>query len=243
MNQLGIDILSLLSKHGITGNQDDMLRKVADNIDRVKLCNDIDKCNQCSLFKSTSHKVFGEGPRNAPLMIIGSYSGKVENVIGRPFAGPASDLLDKLLFDACIDRSKIYITNPVRCHTPYDRTPSVDEISCCAGQFLARELKIIKPKHIITMGGIAASLFSTEPLSAIRGQTIETRGYSVTFSNHPNTILSNKGSDYTDMYNFAVEDLSRSVTDLIENFNDMSICRDLTQEEEEMLGLKGDDTN
>lgn len=231
MNQLAMDILELMSKRGINEDQDKVLEQVIQNLDRVKFCKKIDQCKDCVLHKSTSHKTLGSGPRNTPLMIIGDYSGEIENATGIPFSGPEGKLLDTLLFDACVEKKMTYITNCIKCHTPYNRNPDVTELSACASNFLAEELTIIKPKHIVAMGDLAASLFTSNPLSEMRGKTIEARGYFVTFTYSPKYILSQKNEAYDDSYNFIVDDFSRVITDIIEKYDDKTICRPLTAEE------------
>lgn len=213
MNHLSADMIKLLESYGVIENEDRVLESLSKNIDRAKLCREIIDCKQCPLHKSTMQKVMGEGPKES-IMIIGDFSGEIENATGRPFSGPSGDLLDKLLDDACMDRRKIYITNAIKCHPPYGRDPEVNELESCARAFLSKELQIIKPRHIIAMGVIASSLFTTENLIQVRGKTIESKGFPVTFTYHPSYILRKKNEEYTRDYNLVVNDLCHVIMEL-----------------------------
>src|SRR4051794_25153898 len=71
-------------------------------------------CRRCPLWKNATQTVFGEGPRDAPVVIIGEQPGDKEDVEGRPFVGPAGRMLDRALLEAGIDRSRVYVTNAVK---------------------------------------------------------------------------------------------------------------------------------
>jgi DNA polymerase len=218
MNKLASDVVELLRRHGISiEDMPSSLNGIAKNFDRAVLCNDIYNCRVCSLCKSTQNKAPGEGPTTTSLMIIGESLGEVESQMGRPFVGPAGQLLDKMLEDACLDRSRIYITNSVKCHPPYNANPTTEQLEACASSFLKRELEIVKPKWIVAMGAIASSLFSEGTISSLRGKVIDARGAKVMFTYHPAFVIRKKDEDYDKTYNLVVEDLSQVAFELAQN--------------------------
>lgn len=95
--------------------------------------------------------VIGEGSHEAKIMFIGEAPGKNEAKTGRPFAGSAGKILDELLDSAGINRSDVYITNIVKDRPPLNRDPSPEEIAIY-GPFLDRQIDIIQPKVIATLG-------------------------------------------------------------------------------------------
>src|SRR4051794_19145766 len=119
-------------------------------------------CRGCDLWKIGTQTVFGEGPRGATLMLIGEQPGDQEDLAGHPFVGPAGKLLDRALADAGIDRSAVYITNAVKHFKNVPRgkrrlhqKPNSREIAACK-PWLQAELRSIKPRFLILLGGTAA---------------------------------------------------------------------------------------
>lgn len=119
-------------------------------------------CTRCHLHKHATQTVFGEGPVDAPLMLIGEQPGDQEDLAGRPFVGPAGQLLDDALAEAGIDRSAAYLTNAVK-HFKFEprgkrrihATPDAGEISACRW-WVEQELLIVRPKVVIALGATAA---------------------------------------------------------------------------------------
>jgi uracil-DNA glycosylase family protein len=119
-------------------------------------------CEACHLYKHATQTVFGEGSRNAPLMLIGEQPGDYEDVAGRPFVGPAGKIMDNALEEAGIDRSQVYVTNAVK-HFKWEprgkrrihRKPNSREVAACR-PWLEAELRIVKPKLVVAMGATAA---------------------------------------------------------------------------------------
>lgn len=118
-------------------------------------------CTRCHLHKHATQTVFGEGPVDAPLMLIGEQPGDQEDLAGRPFVGPAGQLLDDALAQAGIDRSAAYLTNAVK-HFKFEprgkrrihATPDAGEISACRW-WVEQELLIVRPKVVIALGATA----------------------------------------------------------------------------------------
>lgn len=128
-------------------------------------------CEACKLCATRTQTVFGVGPEDAPLMIVGEGPGADEDAQGEPFVGRAGKLLDEML--RAIGRSRrenVFIANVVKCRPPGNRDPEADEVDACR-PYLDRQIELIKPKLIVALGRIAAQrLLSTDlPLSKLRG--------------------------------------------------------------------------
>jgi DNA polymerase len=123
--------------------------------DYDKLVKEIMECKKCRLYKSRTNPVPGEGPITANVMVIGEAPGRKEDEQGRPFVGPAGQLLTRLLELAGLKRSEVYITNVVKCRPPGNRDPQEDEIETCL-PYLLKQIELIKPKIIIAVGRHAA---------------------------------------------------------------------------------------
>jgi DNA polymerase len=135
-----------------------------------KLNEEVRACPLCDLSKTRKRAVPGEGPVNAEIMLIGEAPGYHENEQGRPFVGPSGRLLDELLASIDLDRSKVYITNVVKCRPPQNRDPLPHEIEACA-PYLQRQIDLIKPKMVITLGRYSmAKFFPGASISKIHGQ-------------------------------------------------------------------------
>lgn len=111
-------------------------------------------CTACVLSRGRTHTVPGEGSPDADLMFIGEGPGHDEDISGRPFVGRAGGLLTKMIGAMGLTRGDIYIGNVVKCRPPNNRTPQPDEVAACWG-YLLRQLQIIRPKVIVTLGNPA----------------------------------------------------------------------------------------
>jgi uracil-DNA glycosylase len=119
-------------------------------------------CEACHLYKRATQTVFGEGPKAATMMLVGEQPGDYEDVVGKPFVGPAGKIMDQALEEAGIDRSKVYVTNAVK-HFKWEprgkrrihQKPNSREIAACR-PWLEAELRIVKPKLVVAMGATAA---------------------------------------------------------------------------------------
>ncbi len=124
------------------------------------LVKEIMECKKCRLHKSRTNPVPGEGPIKANVMVVGEAPGRKEDEQGRPFVGPAGQLLTRLLELAGLKRSEVYITNVVKCRPPGNRDPREDEIETCL-PYLLKQIELIKPKVIIAVGRHAARTLYT----------------------------------------------------------------------------------
>lgn len=143
------------------------------------LADEIRICRKCGLWRQRKNAVHGEGNLDAAVMLIGEAPGYWEDVKGRPFVGAAGKILDEMLSKAGISRSDVYITNVVKCRPPENRDPRTSEIETCT-PYLDRQIKIIKPKFVVTLGRHAASYiltkagFETEGITKVHGKVYET---------------------------------------------------------------------
>lgn len=155
-------------------------------------------CQACGICKRATQTVFGEGPSDARIVLIGEQPGDVEDREGRPFQGPAGQLLNRALAEADLDRDSLYLTNAVKHFkwTPQGKMrlhsrPNSAEIGACK-PWLAAEMKLLKPEIIVCLGASAAqSVFGKAvALQGLRGQTWSTAWSSCTrVLPHPSAIL------------------------------------------------------
>jgi len=138
------------------------------------------KCQKCPLGSTRIKAVPGEGNPNAKLMFIGEGPGFEEDRQGRPFVGPAGQLLNKMIQAMGLKREEVFIANMVKCHPMTDpsdnekrgndRAPSKEEIAFCR-KFIETQIGIIRPEYIAALGGVAAkSLIRDASLSSLRGK-------------------------------------------------------------------------
>jgi uracil-DNA glycosylase family 4 len=111
-------------------------------------------CTRCRLHEGRTQVVFGNGHPNADLMFVGEAPGFHEDQQGLPFVGQAGKLLDKLLAGIGLERSDVYVVNTLKCRPPGNRDPMPDEKQACE-PFLFRQIELIQPKVIATLGNHA----------------------------------------------------------------------------------------
>lgn len=177
-----------------------------------------ESCERCPLYKLGTQTVFGEGPADAPVLMIGEQPGDQEDIAGRPFVGPAGRMLDRAMADAGIDRARVYVTNAVK-HFKFElrgrrrlhKKPNSYEIERCRW-WLAQELEIVRPELVVAMGATAARavLGKVVTVTALRGRVLDLdpplRGI-VTI--HPSFLLRIRGDkEKADAYGRFVADLA-----------------------------------
>jgi len=143
-------------------------------------------CRLCDLAAGRTQVVWGDGSPTARVVFIGEAPGRKEDEGGRPFIGAAGHLLDELLAHAHITRADIYITNIVKCRPPGNRDPLDAEIVACRG-YLNRQLRLLRPRVIVTLGAFATRLIlqTTAGISGLQGRVFERHGYRVLPLYHP----------------------------------------------------------
>lgn len=155
-----------------------------------KLCEIASICVQCPLHESRTKVVFGEGPKDAKIMLIGEAPGKNEDETGRPFIGMAGKLLSEILHEADLDRSEIYITSIVKCRPPSNRKPKKPEYSTCIDIYLSNQIELINPDIIGLLGNSAAyALIGKKNIKQIHGETYEVNGRKYMALFHPAAAL------------------------------------------------------
>jgi DNA polymerase len=134
-------------------------------------------CKKCGLCTERTQTVFGEGDPEAEVMFIGEGPGQTEDEMGRPFVGRAGALLDKMIAAMGYAREQVYITNVVKCRPPNNRTPTPVEVQACWSH-LGKQIAIIRPKVIVTLGGPAMKMVLdvSEGITRLRGIWHEYRG-------------------------------------------------------------------
>lgn len=152
------------------------------------------ECRRCRLRESCSQVVFGEGPSDARLMLIGEGPGQDEDIQGKPFVGRAGQLLDRILEAAQIKRSEVYIGNVVKCRPPGNRLPNPDEVRECQ-KYLERQIKLIKPSIIVCLGSMASQtvIDPKAKIGQIRGRWLIRQGIKIMPTYHPAALLRNPG--------------------------------------------------
>lgn len=138
------------------------------------IADEITHCTKCPLHKSRKNAVPGEGSPNAKIMLIGEAPGHWEDVKGKPFVGAAGKFLDTLLTEAGVSRAQVFIGNILKCRPPNNREPAPAEIQTCT-PFLDRQITVIKPKLIITLGTHSTAYIFAKAGLTFKGIT-ETRG-------------------------------------------------------------------
>ena len=131
---------------------------------------DAERCTDCPLYKHATQTVFGEGPARASIVLVGEQPGDQEDLVGKPFVGPAGQVLDRALKDADIERTKTYVTNAVK-HFKFEprgkrrihSKPNAAEIKICH-QWIARELSAIAPALVVARGATAAQSLMGKPM-------------------------------------------------------------------------------
>jgi uracil-DNA glycosylase len=156
------------------------------------------ECTACHLYRRATQTVFGEGPRDAPIMLIGEQPGDYEDLAGKPFVGPAGKIMDRALEEAGFDRKHVYVTNAVK-HFKWEprgkrrihKKPNSREIAACR-PWLEAELRVVKPQLVICLGATAAqTVFGpTFRVTRERGKVLSSKlAPKVLATVHPSSLL------------------------------------------------------
>jgi probable DNA metabolism protein len=164
----------------------------------ARLRGEAEACTRCDLYKNATQTVFGEGPEGARVMLVGEQPGDQEDIAGKPFVGPAGQILDAILDEAKIDRSGIYVTNAVK-HFKFEprgkrrihAKPNAGEVQACRW-WLAHELEAVKPELAVALGATAAQSLLGRPVAVTkeRGRVLSREdGVKVFITIHPSFLL------------------------------------------------------
>ncbi len=173
-------------------------------------------CKRCDLWRPATQTVFGEGPAKARVLVVGEQPGDKEDIAGRPFVGPAGQLLDRALEELGIDRSRLYLTNAVK-HFKFEprgkarihKSPTAGEQKACH-LWLDREFATVKPEVVVALGAIGAkAVFGANfGLMKQRGQWLDLddgrRGFATV---HPSWVLRQR-DDRDEAYRAFRDDLA-----------------------------------
>jgi uracil-DNA glycosylase len=195
-------------------------KPAADDLDTLRA--EAAHCRACPLWKDATQTVFGEGPKNATIMLVGEQPGDKEDLAGHPFVGPAGQMLDRALEEAGVDRKKVYVTNAVK-HFKFvprgklrlHQKPNTPEIRACR-QWYERELAAIQPDLVVALGATAAqSIFGKiTPINKTRGRLIDLPdGAKALVTVHPSYLLRLPDTDAKELeYQRFVEELRIAAT-------------------------------
>ncbi len=183
-----------IAKHARDGSFDEGF--VAASLDDLK--HGVQACRRCPLWRDATEGVCGEGPKQAKLMIVGEQPGDQEDLAGRPFVGPAGQVLDAALQEAGIDRDDVFVTNAVKHfkHEPrgkrrLHKTPVASEVSACRW-WLDQERRLVKPAVTLALGATASlAVFGRKvAVTQERGQALTMADGSIaTITVHPSYLL------------------------------------------------------
>jgi uracil-DNA glycosylase len=162
----------------------------------LKIIEDIGDCQRCRLHTGRSKIVFGVGNEQAKLVFVGEGPGADEDAQGIPFVGRAGQLLTQMIENTSkkegipLERRDVYICNVVKCRPPENRKPEPDEMEIC-GEFLFRQLQVIRPKAICALGGTAAQalLGTKEGVTRLRGKWHKWHEIPMMVTYHPSYLL------------------------------------------------------
>ncbi|EKE25890.1 MAG: hypothetical protein ACD_5C00008G0001 [uncultured bacterium] len=130
-------------------------------------------CSRCTLHCGASRVVSGAGNPEAEIIFIGEAPGKKENELGIPFVGSSGRILDKMLNSIKLKREDVYLTNIIKCRPPENRDPLPEEVIQCL-PWLEKQIEIISPKIIVTLGKYALNIFLPDKkISEVHGRLIE----------------------------------------------------------------------
>ena len=174
------------------------LPDIGANTTVTALAEDAAHCTRCHLYKWATQTVFGAGPADARIMLVGEQPGDQEDLAGAPFVGPAGKLLDRALEEAGVDRASVYVTNAVK-HFKFEprgkrrihKKPDRPEIEACKW-WLEREVAVVKPELVVAMGATAGQAVYGRAVKVMseRGTVRpDPRGFGVLLTVHPSFLL------------------------------------------------------
>jgi DNA polymerase len=178
-----------------------------------KVGDEIRSCSLCVLHETRTNAVPGAGPVEADVFFLGEGPGAREDEQGLPFVGASGGFLDELLASIGLDRERVFISNVVKCRPPGNRDPHVAEVEACT-RYLHRQLELIQPRLIVTLGRFAMGHFFPEGrISEIHGQPRRIDGVITLPLYHPAAAL------YRGSLRSVVKEDFRRIPELLEEKN------------------------
>ncbi len=205
---------------------------VPPNADLRQLRKAVTGCEGCELYKDATQPVFGEGPADARIVLIGEQPGDSEDRAGRPFVGPAGEVLNRAMAEAGMNRSKVYLTNAVK-HFAFEergkrrihRTPRLSEVTACK-PWMEAELERVAPEIVVCLGATAAkAVFGARfRLTDQRGKFLESKFAAKTLATyHPSAVLrADSQAAQGDLYRVLVEDLKTVAAETSKSVRNMT---------------------
>jgi uracil-DNA glycosylase len=194
---------------------------IARSLDRIVLpaADSPLSCKLCDLWRHATQAVVGEGPADASIMLVGEQPGDEEDLKGRPFVGPAGQVLDSILLRAGLSRAELFVTNSVK-HFKWEprgkrrlhKRPDQQEVRAC-GTWLDREISSVSPRVIVALGATAirAVTGSSDKIEDARQRvTKHPRGALVVCTYHPSAILRSEGDRKAELMQALAQDLRRA---------------------------------
>ncbi|MDL2235092.1 uracil-DNA glycosylase [Christensenellaceae bacterium OttesenSCG-928-L17] len=154
------------------------------------LKNSVQNCDLCALCAARTNIAFGEGNEQADILFVGEGPGREEDLQGRPFVGPAGQLLDKMLAAIDLKREDVYIANIVKCRPPNNRVPQEKEALACL-PYLRAQTALLRPKIIVCLGATAAKYVYAPDVRITKqhGIWLEKKGVFIMPTYHPAALL------------------------------------------------------
>jgi uracil-DNA glycosylase family protein len=189
---------AVVAQHDLFAEPASALTGIGPNTTIAALAEEAAHCTRCDLYKFATQTVFGAGPSDAKVILVGEQPGDQEDLAGLPFVGPAGQLLDRALEAAGIDRTTVYVTNAVK-HFKFEprgkrrihKKPDRPEVEACKW-WLDRELAVARPRTVVALGGTAGQALFGRAVKVLseRGRiSDDPRGFRVLMTIHPSMIL------------------------------------------------------
>ncbi len=159
----------------------------------ASIAQEIADCKACRLCDGRRHTVPGEGLSTPILLFVGEGPDADEDAQGRPFVGAAGQLLDKMITAMGLSRDQVFLTNIIKCRTPGNRTPEIEEINACL-PFLKRQIAVLKPSVICALGNTPLRALTGNDKAGItrmRGQQLSYNGITMIPTFDPSFLLRN----------------------------------------------------
>lgn len=170
-----------------------------------EIASQIKVCRECPLNKSRTQAVPGEGNSQASILFIGEGPGENEDRQGSPFVGEAGQFLEEMLASIGLKRSDVFITNVVKCRPPHNRDPLEEEVRVCTSNYLFKQIKLVNPKLIVTLGRHSMQTFfpQLKSISQVHGKAYKKANQVYLLLYHPAAALYQASLRKTQLEDFA----------------------------------------
>ncbi len=193
ITELGVDTGTVVGNQPLTTANASNVPEITALDSLHTIANSVASCTRCSLHATALNPVPGEGNTESGFVCVGEAPGQAEDEQGRPFTGPAGQLLTKILAAIDFKREDVFICNVLKHRPPGNRNPLPEEVAACA-PYLAQQLAIIQPRVILALGSFAATTLLNSDLSLgkLRGKVHLYHGIPLVATYHPAALLRNE---------------------------------------------------